>query len=443
MNGLLRSNFARAEITLANDTGGVGFLIGAQVDLEKEGYRLHLFPDNPILAFRRFELNQNNFVFYKDIKDITANLRLTGEENASLWIHSTQNDAEERATVHVEISQINLAALSQSFQEFPDLRGMVSADLQYAPSDSSFTIMGDLHIDTLYYNNGRVGELMFNTVYLPLNNKEHQMDMHLLRDNQEIALINAYYRVGTTDYMDGSFQITHLPFDMVNPFIPDNIATISGSLVGNMNITGSTKHPILNGYIERDTTQVYVTAVGSSVRFGNDRISVKENLITFEEFDIYSVGDNPFVVGGTIDIHDVRKMHANLRLSANNMQLLNAKKTKESLVYGKLLVNLNSTIKGPMESLVMRGGLQLLGGTNVTYVMQESPLTAQDRLSGLVTFTNFSDTLLLNQQQNQQSQLPIGGMDILMTIGIDQSVRINADITPDGSNRIELEGGGD
>ena len=141
LNGLLRSNFARAEITLANDTGGVGFLIGAQVDLEKEGYRLHLFPDNPILAFRRFELNQNNFVFYKDIKDITANLRLTGEENASLWIHSTQNDAEERATVHVEISQINLAALSQSFQEFPDLRGMVSADLQYAPSDSSFTIM--------------------------------------------------------------------------------------------------------------------------------------------------------------------------------------------------------------------------------------------------------------------------------------------------------------
>ena len=30
-----------------------------------------------------------------------------------------------------------------------------------------------------------------------------------------------------------------------------------------------------------------------------------------------------------------------------------------------------------------------------------------------------------------------------MTIRIDQAVRLNADITPDQSSRVELEGGGD
>ncbi len=442
LNGLLHRNFAEAELTMLNESGKTGFNIGAHIDLEKEGYRLHLFPEKPILAFRQFEINPGNYVYYKDIKDITADLRLIGEENASLWIHSTQKE-DNKSELHLELSQINLADISKSFENLPDLRGMLSADLQYEPSDSSFTIMADLHIDTLFYDNGRVGELMFNAVYLPLNKKEHQMDMHLFRDNAEIALINAYYRMGATDYIDGSFQITDLPFDMVNPFIPNNMAKISGNLIGNMNITGSTGHPVLNGYLELDSTDVFVSAVGSTFHFGNDKISVENNLITFDNFDIYSAGNNPFIIGGTIDIHDLRKMHANLSLKAENMQLLNAKKTKESLVYGKLIVNLNSTIKGPLESLAMRGNLQLLGGTNITYVMQESPITAQDRLSGLVTFTDFADTLLLNQPNNIQNPLPINGMDILMTIEIDQSVRANVDITPDQSNRIELEGGGD
>ena len=124
------------------------------------------------------------------------------------------------------------------------------------------------------------------------------------------------------------------------------------------------------------------------------------------------------------------------------MQLLNVKRNKESMVYGKLLVNLNSTVKGPLDALIMRGDLQLLGGTNVTYVMQESPLTAQDRLADLVTFTDFSDTLL-TRRHRPEAPLPIGGLDMLMTIRIDQAVRLNADITPDQSSRVELEGGGD
>lgn len=31
------------------------------------------------------------------------------------------------------------------------MRGMLSADLQYAPSDSSFMVVADAHIDSLFY----------------------------------------------------------------------------------------------------------------------------------------------------------------------------------------------------------------------------------------------------------------------------------------------------
>lgn len=441
LQGKIRNTFIDTELKYTDGQGKTGIRLGARVDKEPGGLRLQLFPEDPIVAFHTFKLNRDNYILYRNAKDITANIRLTGENNASLWLHSITGE-EGMKEIHAELSQIDLNAITKGFPNLPSMRGMFSADLQYAPSDSSFMVVADTHIDSLFYEGGRVGELMFNTVYLPLSDKGHQIDMHLFRDRSEIAAINAYYQTGQTDYLDGNMNITSLPLEMANPFIPDNMAKLTGLLQGELAINGTLAAPAVNGYVRMDSSAVYVTAVGSSFRFDKQDIKVKDNLIRFDRYNIYASGTNPFIIDGTVDMHNPSRMMANLKLTAQEMQLLNVKRKKESMVYGKLLVNLNSTVKGPFDALTMRGDLQLLGGTNVTYVMQESPLTAQDRLADLVTFTDFSDTLQTHLHRHE-TPLPIGGLDMLMTIRIDQAVRLNADITPDQSSRVELEGGGD
>ena len=440
VKGKIRSTFADAELLYTDGMGDTGIQLGLRADKVKEGINLHLFPDNPILAFRPFKLNPDNYILYKNEKDIAANVRLSGDDNASLWIHSLPA-GEKMEELHLELSQINLDMVTKGFADLPSIKGVLSADLQYAPSDSSFMVVADANIDNLIYEGGRVGELMFSTVYLPLADNTHQVDLHFLRDQIEVLSATALYKMGKTDHLDGTLDVTHLPLEMVNPFIPDNMASLSGVLEGNMTIKGSSKEPKVNGYIEMDSTSMFVTAVGTSFRVDDKKIVVKDNQIVFDEYHIHAAGKNPFVIDGTIDFHNPSRMMADLKLKADNMQLLDVKRNKESLVYGKLLVNLASTVKGPLDALIMRGSLQLLGGTNVTYVMQDSPLTVQDRLSDLVTFTSFEDTLV--NRRRQEAPLPLGGMDMLLTIRIDQSVRLNADITPDRSSKVELEGGGD
>lgn len=440
VKGKIRNTSGDAEILYTDGAGNTGIQLGLRADKEDEGFKFHLFPDNPILAFRPFTLNPDNYILYKNVKDIAANVRLSGEENASLWIHSSPED-DKMEELHLELSQINLDVITKAFAEMPSMKGILSADLQYEPSDSSFMVVADANIDNLIYENGRVGELMFSTVYLPLADNTHQVDVHLLRDQSEVMAATALYKMGKNDYLEGTLDVTHLPLEMVNPFIPDNMASLNGVLEGNMTIKGSSKAPEVNGYIEMDSTSMFVVAVGSSFRVDDKRIVVKDNQIVFDEYHIHAAGKNPFVIDGTIDFKNPSRMMADLKLNADNMQLLDAKRNKESLVYGKLLVNLASTVKGPLDALTMRGNLQLLGGTNVTYVMKDSPLTVQDRLSDLVTFTSFEDTLV--NRRRQQTPLPLGGMDMLLTIRIDQSVRLNADITLDRSSKVELEGGGD
>ena len=110
-------------------------------------------------------------------------------------------------------------------------------------------------------------------------------------------------------------------------------------------------------------------------------------------------------------------------------------------MYGKVYVDLLAMVRGPLDALTMRGNMNLLGNTNVTYVLTDSPLTVEDRLYELVTFTSFNDTTTV--QPVEGGALSLGGMDVLLSLHIDDAVRLRADLVTDGSKYIELEGGGD
>lgn len=443
VDGTIRYDYADARLYLKNGQGETALWLGARVNKIPDGMRITLFPDDPILAFRKFKLNPDNYIQIKGMKDISGNVRLSGPENASIWIHSAP-EGRELSEVHVELNQINLGLISDVISYIPPMRGMLSADLQYAPTDSSFMVVADVHVDSLYYENDRVGQVSLNAVYLPLEKNNHQVDVHLFRDRKEVTSATALYQAASgegTDKISGSVDLLHFPLDIANPFIPQEMAALSGDIDGHLDISGTSASPQAEGYLQLDSASVFVGAVGSSFRFDTKRIEIRESQVLFDRYAIYASGDNPFLIDGNIDFHDFSRMMADLKLSADNLQLLNVKRNNESLVYGKLFVNLGATAKGPIDALTMRGNLELLGNTDVTYVLKDSPLTVQDRMSGMVTFVSFADTV--RSRMPKKPPLPLGGIDMLMTISIDPAVRLNVDLTPDQSSHVNLEGGGD
>ncbi|MBP8026109.1 MAG: translocation/assembly module TamB domain-containing protein, partial [Parabacteroides sp.] len=270
----------------------------------------------------------------------------------------------------------------------------------------------------------------------------HQVDIHFLRDRKEISSATAFYQAGVRDSVSGAINITDFPLEMVNPFIPDGMARMQGFLQGNLDIKGRASDPRAAGSLQMDSASVFVVAAGSTYRFDNKKLEIENNKLLFSNYNLYAYGKNPFVINGDINFSDPARVLANLKLNAENLQLVDVKRNKESLVYGKLFVNLNSTLRGPLDAITMRGNLQVLGNTDLTYVLKDSPLTVQDRLSDLVTFTSFTDTLYTDRME-EIPPLQLGGMDMLLTIHIDPAVRLQADLSADQESRIELEGGGD
>jgi hypothetical protein len=443
--GYVQEKNAGIELFYRNARGDAGLTLGARAEKQPDGINLHLQPD-PVIAFLPFSVNPDNYVLVKNLRDISANLRLDGEENASIGLHSAEADGRMRE-LFFEINQIGLDKISTSFANIPPMQGLSSLSLRYVPSDSSYMVVAEAGIENLSYQGETVGNLLLNGVYLPVDNENSQVDMHLFHGQDEISTLSALYPSDQNKPLEGTFEIHHCPLTLLNPFLTGT-AQLGGTLRGAVNFTGKVDKPLLNGYLQLDTTTAYITAADTRLRFDTQRVEIEDSKLQFRTYGIYATGNNPFVVDGIIDLRNPARSIADLKLTAHNMQLLNARQKRESIVYGKMFVNLSSTVKGPLDALKMRGDLHLLGNTNMTYVMKSSPLAAQDRMADLVTFTYFLDTIPRKDRralmlQTRREFVSIDGLDMLLTIRLDPAVKLKIDLDEEASGRIELEGGGD
>lgn len=85
--------------------------------------------------------------------------------------------------------------------------------------------------------------------------------------------------------------------------------------------------------------------------------------------------------------------------------------------------------------------MNIRGGSDFTYILKDSPLTVEDKLGETVTFVNFNDTASVSPESLQM--ITLGGIDMLMTLHIDEGVQCRVNLDEQGSNYMRFEGGGD
>ncbi|PNE28576.1 hypothetical protein BHU09_06295 [Tannerella sp. oral taxon 808] len=446
LRGHLLNGVAEVNALYRDSRGETGLQLGVQAEQRGKAYRFHFIPDEPVLAFMPFKLNPENYVEVRSLKSISADLKLTGPENAALWIHSNEDSTE----LAVEMNQIDLQQLSR-FAAIPDMQGRVNVALRYVPSDVSYLIAADANIDNLIFRGQPVGELLLNGVYLPLDNNRHRFDAHFYHNESELAVVSALYRQPrqkqAPGMIDGNMQFDRIPLNELNPFFGGAV-DMQGVLRGRLTLESRERGPIWNGFLKLDSTSMYVTAAGTRYRFDDQEVDIKNSKLRLTKYGIYTTGGNPLMISGTVDISKPMKETADLRLLAQNMLLIDAVEAPGAMIYGRLPVDLNLTARGPLRSLKIRGGVHVRRGTNVTYVMPDAASELNNDFSDFVTFTYFSDTVPRRirdiERQNAARAASIGGMDALLTLRIDPTTRLKIDMGGgERSNRIDLRGGGD
>ncbi len=416
----------------------LGLSLPLRASMENEGIKLSLHGGNLILGYKEFSYNQGNYVLLKDDGRLFADMKLKADDGQGIQLYSDNDNLEALQDLTLNLNKFDLEKLMSVIPYAPNVSGVMNGDFHVIQTKTDLSVSSDIAVDRLTYEHCPMGNIETQFVYVPKSDGSHQVDGILLSDDREVGTIQGTYRSEGSGYLDATLTMDKLPMQIVNGFIPDRLFGLNGTGEGKMTIQGPLSKPDVNGEVYLDSTYFFSEPYGVKMRFANDPVRIKNSKLLFENFEMYANNDSPLNISGNFDFSDLDKMMLDIRMRAQNFKLIDAKENPRSEAYGKAFVNFMGVMRGPVNALKMRGRLDILGTTDMTYVMKESQLTTDNELEELVKFTDFTDST-----SNQFVKRPdIQGFDMTMNISVDEGAHIVCALNAEHTNYIDLMGGG-
>ena len=439
MRSYVMRSGAGIELSYYDSEGERGVDVGLQAALVDGGLNIHLYPENPVLAYRNFKVNKNNYIFLGKDNSIRADVDLLADDGTGLKIYGEPKDSVNDLTVSV--NQVNLGELSAVLPYMPKLSGMLSGDV-HVTDDSQhkqLSAMASLTADNFKYEDMPLGNVGIDAVYLPKKGDEHHASAFISSNGEEVLACNGTYFDRDGGTFEGDAQLHDFPLQMLNGFMAGTDVALKGIAGGDLRVNGSLDKPVINGSLDLDSAHIYSDVYGFDLRTDERALDIKDSRIIFSDYRLFSTGREPMVLNGTFDMSDFERMRMDFAMRAKNFELINTRKKAQSMLFGKVYANYVGTLKGTTDNLSLRGKLEVLDRTDVTYILKDSPLSVDDRLHDLVQFTNFKDST----QTAQPEKAVDGGMDITMGISISDAAIFHCNLSDDGQSYVKLEGGGD
>ena len=439
----LKSYFLKAgagiELIYLDSKGKKGVDLGLQAELTENGAYLHFYPQHPILAYRNFTVNKGNYLFIGKNKKIQADMDLLADDGTGLKIYGEPRDSLNDLTVSV--NQLNLDELSSVLPYMPRLGGMLSGDFHITTDTTFQNISAVASIDTevFKFEGTPLGNVGIEALYLPKKGGGHHASAFISSNGEEVLACNGTYYDRDGGSFKGDAQLQRFPLRLLNGFMVGTDVALKGRASGDIEIEGSLDKPLLNGSLDLDSAHIYSDVYGFDFRTDERAVEIKDSRILFDRYNLYSTGKEPLVLNGVFDMSNFDRMKMDFTMRAQNFELINTRKKAQSMVFGKVYANFLGSLKGTTDNLSVRGKLEVLDRTDMTYILKDSPLSVDNRLNDLVEFVNFKDTTKVKQTR----PVPEGSFDLTLGISVSDAARFHCDLSEDGQSYVDLEGGGD
>lgn len=437
-DGILQERGATFGVRYYDSDNKLGARIGAQAEMLDSGLNVRLMPETPTLGYKLFKLNADNYIFLGNNKRVKANIDLLAEDGMGVKIYSEESDPTALQDITVSLNKFNLDEVTSVIPYMPRMTGMLHGDYHVVQdAEGHLSVASDMSVRDMTYERSPIGNVSTELLYLQQGDSAHVVEARLMKDDAEIGLLSGtYYHVGGGS-LDAMLQLERMPLNIVNGFVPDHLFGLQGYGDGKMSVRGPLSRPQVNGEIYLDSSYVESVPYGVSLRFDNDPVRIVDSKLLLDNFTLYSYNENPLNIQGSVDFSDLDRVMVDVRMRARNFQIIGAKENPHSVAYGNAFVNVFASMRGPADNLNMRGRLEVLGSTDMAYILRDTPLTTDNHLDNLVKFKDFSDTaqVVINRP-------PLNGFTMDMTLDVSMGAHIMAYLNADHSNFIDLMGGG-
>lgn len=447
VDGYLATRSADLHLLFKNLSDSVGIDLGLHaaldtMDLAKgdsvRGLDLSFYPQQPILAYRRFAVNEDNFVRLDAHNSLSANVQLNSLEDSCSIALCANPTGDLIQDIQLTVQKLDLGQLITLLPDAPNLNGLINIDAGYHATQEHFWVTGQGGVESLTYDHALLGDVQSEFAYRPQGSSTHEVFAKVMHNDSEVVRLSGSYTDSLAGALDAQLTLNHLPLELLNPMLSDMMFTLGGALGGEMSVSGPMDALLFNGQLQPDSMTARYDLYSIGVRFDDSPLVITNSRLAFDKYKVYGYGDNPITIDGWVDFADFDRIAMEVGLGGQNVQLVDAQKNSKTVLYGELFGDLFVKVSGLLSDLSVRGLVRLLSSSNVTYVMTDTPLTIEDRLSDIVTFVDFTappDTTLSESRS-------LLALDMQITVSVEEGATLRAEFSADKQSYVEVKGDG-
>ena len=441
LTGHLEADSCRVDLSLQNRAGADVTRFGWDVVWSDSLVRATLGPAAPLFGSALWSVNPGNYVIYGFDGTLRADLDLThGTQRFALRTLPVQETPDAPDALRLDMAGLRIASMLEALPVAPPLDGVLGAGIQLERRADSLAVGGEVSVAGLSYDGQRFGDVGLGLSYA--GGRGYRGALRLTLDSAEVLTARGSYEPQQPQPLDFALTIPGFPLERANAFLPADLLRLSGSLGGSLRATGTATAPQIDGGLHFTGTKLRVPMIGTSFALSSDTIRIRDSRVRFDRYAVTAPNKHALTLDGVFDLSNLTAPSADIALHAADFQAVNVARTERTAVYGTAYLDLDATARGPVDELSVRGRVALLGGTDISYVMQDSPMDVRERPQQVVSFVSFDELDTQEPPAEAPRTVRIGGMDLQLDVDISDDVRAGVDLSADGQNRVDLEGGG-
>lgn len=408
----------------SNDS--VKYLVKSTLESTPDALIGRLGHDSLILDFEPWTVPENNKVVVSNGGYNFSNFTITRDGQKASVFSRVKNDVKKTS---LSFNDFNVKSITNVITaNKPILKGLLFGETTVW-FDPGLAFTSDLDVRDLTFFEEPIGNLSM----LATNMEAQKFNVDVSLSGRNDLTVKGFYESGTSSEFDIQTELKNIKLETLQPFLSSNLNKLKGTLHGRLSLSGQIEDPAVAGTINLESVEVIPTYLNTLLTISNGSISIKDELVTIQTFQLRDANDNRATLSGSVNFEQLTNPKLDVAFNSNDFLLLNTQNAPgNETYYGRVVANLGVEANGYALSPQLDVNVEVLDGTDFTYVVKpQSPATIEK--SGLVEFAG-NDTVSFGfgELQNRQDTIE---RNTLQGIGLQANIELN----PEAIIHIQLD----
>ncbi|MBN2165317.1 MAG: translocation/assembly module TamB domain-containing protein [Marinilabiliaceae bacterium] len=317
-----------------------------------------------------------------------------------------------------------------------NISGTLNAEFQIKDYFSTPSIIGDILIDDLYFNNERIGQ--FNTTSLWNDKKKSLIINTKVNDNGKKKLDGAGEYLTQEKSISYNAEVDSLQISFLNYYLPNIMQNLKGTSSGTVNLNGTLDKPILTGKLNVNNGQFDVNFLNTSF-FIKDSVILTANEIYFKNMNMEDKNGNKGIFSGTIKHNSFSNLRFNLNIDVNNCLVLDTKPNNNPLYYGTVYSTGTMAITGTANGVNIDITASTMPKTSFYIPLQESSEASTNTFISFSNNTQYKHNTAIN---NKTYEIDLSGVEMTMDLTVTPDAQVQIIFDSRTGSALKGEGNG-